>query len=142
MTESTEAIRNKINKAENWEELTAIMDSYEDKKFGDRLYELCENRDKKFKDVMADIAVSQSMLYDVLNNKKIPSKETVIKIAFGIGLSEAELNELLKLANHKELYAKNKEDAIIIFGLKNKKDIYDIDKMLETNGFKMKLVDR
>ena len=51
-----------------------------------------------------------------------------------MNLSVEELNELLKLANLKELYAKRKEDAIIIYGINNKMKIDEIDVLLVESG--------
>jgi hypothetical protein len=54
-----------------------------------------------------------------------------LRIAFALGLSLEELNELLKLAHLKELYAKNVEDAVIIFGMKEHLTPAEIDELLE-----------
>ena len=59
-----------------------------------------------------------------------------------MGISLEEMNELLKLAQHKELYAKNKEDAIIIFGLKNKLKIIEIEELLSDYGATLHLLEK
>ena len=60
-----------------------------------------------------------------------------------IGATIEEINELLKLAKQKELYAKSKEDAVIIFAIKNKKmkedkDLIELDRILASYKSKMK----
>ena len=127
MSESTKEILNKIESANTWEELGDILKGLEKVTFGDRLSQLCIKYQIKPSKLQLEVAISKTMFYDVMNGTRKPSKETVIKIALVMKITEEELNELLKLAGHKELYPKKKEDAIIIFGLKNKKDIVEID---------------
>lgn len=139
MTESTKEILNKIESANTWEELGDILKGLEKVTFGDRLSQLCIKYQIKPSKLQLEVAISKTMFYDVMNGTRKPSKETVIKIALVMKITEEELNELLKLAGHKELYPKKKEDAIIIFGLKNKKDIVEIDELLKEYGSKIRI---
>ncbi|MBQ3543951.1 MAG: hypothetical protein IJA34_03010 [Lachnospiraceae bacterium] len=139
MSESTKEILNKIESANTWEELGDILRGLEKITFGDRLSQLCIKYQIKPSKLQLEVAVSKTMFYDVMNGTRKPSKETVIKIALVMKITEEELNELLKLAGHKELYPKKKEDAIIIFGLKNKKDIVEIDELLKEYGSKIRI---
>lgn len=139
MSESTKEILNKIESANTWEELGDILRGLEKITFGDRLSQLCVKYQIKPSKLQLEVAVSKTMFYDVMNGTRKPSKETVIKIALVMKITEEELNELLKLAGHKELYPKKKEDAIIIFGLKNKKDIVEIDELLKEYGSKIRI---
>ena len=139
MSESTKEILNKIESANTWEELGDILRGLEKITFGDRLSQLCVKYQIKPSKLQLEVAVSKTMFYDVMNGTRKPSKETVIKIALVMKITEEELNELLKLAGHKELYSKKKEDAIIIFGLKNKKDIVEIDELLKEYGSKIRI---
>lgn len=110
--------------------------------FGDRLLELCAKYGMKPGELQKSVDISKSLFYAVLSGERNPSKETVIKIALTLGASLEETNELLKLAKHKELYPKLKEDAIIIFGIRNKKDIYEIDELLEKNRADIRLTNK
>lgn len=139
MSESTKEILNKIESANTWEELGDILKGLEKVTFGDRLSQLCIKYQIKPSKLQLEVAISKTMFYDVMNGTRKPSKETVIKIALVMKITEEELNELLKLAGHKELYPKKKEDAIIIFGLKNKKDIVEIDELLKEYGSKIRI---
>ena len=142
MAESTKEILNKIESAKSWEELGDILKELEKITFGDRLSQLCVKYQIKPSKLQLDVAVSKTMFYDVMNGTRKPSRETVIKIALVMQTTEDELNELLKLAGHKELYPKKKEDAIIIFGLKNKKEIVEIDELLKEYGSKMRIIEQ
>lgn len=141
MAESTNEILNQIESAKSWEELGNILEGLEQITFGSRVSDLCVKYQTKPSKLQLGVSISKTMFYDVMNGTRTPSKETVIKIAFALRATETELNELLKLAGHKELYPKKKEDAIIIFGLKNNKGVDEIDALLKEYGSKIQLLE-
>lgn len=139
---STKEINNQIENAKSWEELAeSVLPGLEKEKFGDRLFQLCEKYDKKPAELQLECSISKSMFYAILNNSRDPSKHSVIKLALTLKITKEEINELLKLSNHKELYPKKQEDAIILFGLKNGKDIYEIDELLRQYGSNLHLTE-
>ena len=146
MGKSTSEIENEIEKAVSWDDLKNVIkeNQKERQTFGGRLEELCKTYGIAIQKLQIDLevkfAVSRASFYAAKNGSRNPKKETVIKIAFAMGITAEELNELLKLAKHKELYAKNKEDAVILFGIKNKKRIEEIDQVLRSVGSKMQLI--
>ena len=77
----------------------------------------------------------------MLNGTRNPKKGNIIKIAVAMKLTLEEANELLKLAGQKELYAKNKEDAIVMFGLKNDLQITQIEELLTDAGCRLHLIE-
>lgn len=143
MRKSTEEIENEMKRAKTWDDLKEIMkkNGIGRETFGDRLLELCTKYEVRPADLERKVAISKSQFYAVMNGTRNPSKENVIKIALGLGVTIEEINALLKLAKHKELYPKNKEDAIIKFGIEHKKDIYEINEMLKEYGSKINLID-
>lgn len=141
MAETTVEILNKIESASSWEELGDILEGLEKVTFGDRLSELCVKYQIKPSQLQVNVPIAKSMFYDVINGKKNPGKETVIKIGMTLKINLEEMNEMLKLAGHKELYPKKKEDAIIIFGIKNDKNINEIEALLKECGSTIRLTD-
>ncbi|MCL1882140.1 MAG: helix-turn-helix domain-containing protein [Defluviitaleaceae bacterium] len=65
--------------------------------------------------------LNQSYVYDILNAKKTPSRDTVVKLSFALGLTLTETSRLLKLAGYSELYPRIEREAIIIFCIENQK---------------------
>ena len=143
MAKTTEEIANEMDAANSIEEIMEILEKYNigRQTFGDRLLELCAQYGVKTSELQKNVAVSKSQFYAAVNGTREPSKETVLKIAITLGVTQEEINELLKLAKHKELYAKNNEDAIILFGLNKKMDIYEIDNLLKQYDSKIRLLD-
>lgn len=140
---STEQMNMELDRISTWEEFDVVMKENQIGRltFGDRLCELCEKYNVELSKLQIRTPISKSLFYASVNGTRTPSKKNVIKIALSLGVELEELNELLKLAKHKELYPKNEEDAIIIFGLKKNIDIYEIDKMLEKHDSKLRLTD-
>lgn len=140
---STEEIANEMDSAATFEELQNIVEQYAigRERFGDRLLELCAIYRTTPAMLQRRVAMSKSLFYAVINGTRKPSKETVIKIALSLGVSIEEADELLKISGHKELYVKNRDDAIILFGIRNKKSIYEINELLRSYHSEMKLLD-
>lgn len=136
--DTTEMIENKIKKAKNWDDMKEIIDALPKTTFTVRIDELREKHNKRIGELQTETGISKSMIYAIFNGTRNPSKKQIIQIAFCMKLSVEELNELLKLAHLKELYAKNKEDAIIIFGIKRGLNLLEIDELLKDNNCKLR----
>lgn len=134
MTLSTKEFENKIDSMQSIDELREMLTELPKTTFSDRIYEMCEERQLNFSQVQRECGITKSYFYDFANGTRVPKKHHVIKIGMAMHLSLEELNELLKLAQHKELYAKRKEDAIIIFGIKNNLTAMQIDELLIDAG--------
>lgn len=134
MALSTKEFENKIDKMHSIDELREMLCELPKITFSDRIYELCEERQLNFSQVQRECGITKSYFYDFANGTRTPKKHHVIKIGMAMHLTVEEMNELLKLAQHKELYAKRQEDAIIIFGIKNNLTAMQIDELLVESG--------
>ena len=61
--------------------------------------------------------ISDSYAFQIFQGSKSPSRDKLLSLAIGMQINLKECQRLLKLAGVNELYAKNRRDAIIIFGL-------------------------
>ena len=112
------------------------------KTYSDWLKNIMETKNISAPDLYNAAAISRGYFHDVKNGHKNPSKETVIKIGLALQLTLDELNRCLKLAGWKELYSKNRNDAIIIDGIKRRKSVHEIDQNLKDLGGEMILTVR
>ena len=112
--------------------------------FYSRLDELCEKYNKKYAEIQIKTNITKSLFYEIISpaKKRTPKKYQIILIGLAMGATVEEVNELLKLAKLKELYAKNKADAIIIFGIENKMSDTEIEELLIQSGADFSLFDR
>lgn len=139
MALSTDKYENKIKKAKTWDEMQKVLKELPKDTLRQRIEELCEKYNKSFSFICGCADIPESTFYATINTTRTPKKELIIKIAFALGLTMKELNELLKLAKLKELYAKDNEDAIIIYGMEKGLDVEEIDMLLKSQNSKMRL---
>lgn len=146
MCKDTKAFEKELGQIKNTEEFIEFLKRNEDKmkkeSFGDCVLRLCEKYEMTASSLQPQIAISKSQFYSILNGTRHPSKESVIKIAFGLQATRKELNELLRIVGYHALEPQNKEDAIIIFGLEQKKEVGKVDELLREYKSKIRLSDK
>ena len=142
MKPTTKEFENKIDKAQSIDELRNVLKDLPKATFSTRLYELSEQYQMTLSEIQIKSGITKSHFYYFANGTRLPKKHHVIKIGVSMNLTVEEINELLKLVNLKELYAKRKDDAIIIYGIKNKLKLEDIDELLMESGSTFTLLDK
>lgn len=106
-----------------------------DELIGDSLPEFLDKLLKKYnlkkQDVIKNSQINQIYAYQIFSGKKTkPDRNKVLQIAFGMRLNLSDTQRLLRVANVKELYTRNKRDSIIIFSINKGFDINKCDDML------------
>lgn len=146
MSKNTTELVNELEQAKTTKEFEDFLKRNDTEmhreSFGDRVVKLCAKYEITPSALQPQIALSKSQFYSLLNGTRNPSKESVIKIAFGLKVTLDEINELLKAAGYHALDPKEKEDAIIIFGIDNKKEVGKIEELLREYNSKIKLLDK
>ena len=74
--------------------------------------------------------LSDSYAFQIFQGYKNPSRDKLLSLAIGMHISFEECQRLLKLAGVNELYAKNRRDAIIIFGLERSLTVPQLNEIL------------
>lgn len=81
-------------------------------------------------DVVRGSQLDRGYVYQIFSGEKTPSRDKLIALAFGLSLSDAEAQKMLKLSGNRELYARDERDACILFALQKKKNIFEINELL------------
>lgn len=68
--------------------------------------------------------------YQIFAGKRMPSRDKLICLAVGMGLTFEETQGLLKITGFAPLYPKRARDSIIIFGLQKKMSVPQINSLL------------
>ena len=77
---------------------------------------------------------SEVYLYQIFSGGRMPSRDRVICLCFGLSATLEETQNLLKHSGLAQLYAKDRRDAIIIYGLSHGMELVDInDKLFSEN---------
>lgn len=78
--------------------------------------------------------MSEVYLHQVFAGRRNPSRSRLLCLCFGLDATVEETQLLLKHCGHAQLYPKNRRDAIILYGLANNMDLFDInDKLFREN---------
>ena len=102
--------------------------------FGDYLLSLCEARGLKPDQVANRAGIERSFGYRLFSGTRNPSRDTVLQLAFGFGLSVEEAQQLLKVAHVSALHPKVKRDAVIAYCLNDGRGFMDAQTALYECG--------
>lgn len=80
------------------------------------------------------VSGSTEYVYKVFNGTRKPSRNILIAISFGAGLSFEETQLLLRISKQAILDSRDKRDSIIIYGLVNRLSIFEVDDLLDRNN--------
>lgn len=132
---STDEMWNEIKSADDYESFVANNSGT----FTSADISACLNNLLAEKNILLKEAVKQSGLdrayaYHIFSGKKIPSRDKLIAIAFGMNLSLDETQTLLKRTRNRPLYPKDERDSVIIYALLNGQQLDIInEKLYELN---------
>lgn len=94
------------------------------------LNQLISDKGLKKSQVIKDAELNEIYGYQIFSGKRLPSRDKLIALAFGMVLSLEETQQLLKYAGFSPLYPKNKRDSIIIWGISHHFNICRINEDL------------
>ena len=72
--------------------------------------------------------------HQLFNGTRRPSRDKVIQLALGLGLSVEETQQLLRAAGKSQLYPRLKRDAVILYGIQKKLSILAVQESLTKYG--------
>lgn len=78
----------------------------------------------------AVILLQEVYLYQILSGMRMPSRDRTICLCFSLSATLEETQELLKCSGFAQLYAKNRRDAIILYGLIHKMELFALNDRL------------
>mgnify|MGYP001041219213 FL=1 len=77
---------------------------------------------------------SYCYFYDVINGRKIPGRDKIIRLILTMHLSVDECQEALRISGRSALYPRIRRDAIILFAISNGLSIYQLSELLADAG--------
>ncbi|NLC65741.1 MAG: hypothetical protein GX752_02215 [Clostridium sp.] len=86
-------------------------------------------------DVINNANIYRTYGYEILNGKKLPSRNKLLQICIGNKFTLLETNKSLTLAKLGVLYAKDPRDSIIIYTISNKISLIDTNIILDDHEF-------
>jgi len=95
------------------------------------LSELCEKNNLVPEHIIKTAQIDRTYGHQIFNGTRKPSRDKVIQLAFGFGMTVNETQAMLRIAGKNPLYPKIKRDAAILFCLSKGMDVIETQNMLE-----------
>ena len=98
------------------------------------LKQACEKRDMLPAQVIERSQIERTYGHQLFNGTRRPSRDKVIQLALGLGLSVDETQRRLRAAGKSQLYPRLKRDAVILYALQKKLPILTVQDNLTKYG--------
>ena len=98
------------------------------------LDKLCKERNMVREHVILRAGIDRGFGHQLFRGSRKPSRDNVLRLAFGFGLDVEETQALLRAARRTLLYPRYKRDAAIIYGLSHHNTIMEIQSSLSDMG--------
>lgn len=132
---STDELRHEIKSATDVEDyLTKNREYLLKESLSEHLHMLLSQKNLRRADVIRGSLLGRAYVYRIFAGDKIPSRDKLIALAFGLQLTEEETQKMLKLSGSRELYARDERDALILFALQRQMPIMDANGLLLDHG--------
>lgn len=132
---STDKLRHEIKTVTNIEDyLTRNNDYLLKDTLSEHLSMLLNQKNLKRADVIRGSQLGRAYVYRIFAGNKVPSRDKLIALAFGLQLTEEETQKMLKLSGNRELYAKDVRDALLLFALQRNMTIIEANEILFDHG--------
>ena len=138
MIKNTDEMQQEIQSTDNiYDVLDNNHESFRFEELSDYLKELLERKNIKPADAIRKSGLDRSYGHQIISGKKVPSRDKLIALSFGMGLELDEVNDLLKVSRNRTLYARDQRDAVIIYAFTNKLSIIETNQLLFEKGIEI-----
>ncbi|MCM1180911.1 MAG: helix-turn-helix domain-containing protein [Clostridium sp.] len=105
-------------------------DSFQDMNISSYLNELLSRYGLQAKDIIIKLNMERSYTYQILNGRRQPTRNFLIRIAFLCQLSIEETQKLLSAGGRPILYPRNRFDAAVLYCLQHQLQEEDLNELL------------
>ena len=134
MVKDTETLLNEIRNASNVDEFMAENSAYlSDISFPEYLHMQLAQKGLTVAEVQRRGDMT-NYVYELFSGRKAPSRNSALQLCFGFSLTIEESQKLLRMAKTGAMYAKDRRDSVLLFGLKEGLDGAAINDLLDENG--------
>lgn len=95
---------------------------------------LIESKNYSKSNIINKADFSYCYFYDVINGRKIPSKDKIVRLALAMKMTLDECQQALKISEKSALYPKIRRDSIIIYALEQQLTIMQCNQLLSEHG--------
>lgn len=95
---------------------------------------ICRETHQIPEQVIKQANIERTYGHQLFNGTRKPSRDKVIQLAFGFCFNFDDTQKLLQIAQKSLLYPKIKRDAAIIYCINNRKDVFEVQSILQSLG--------
>ena len=131
----TDDIRKELTETPDLKEyLSENQDLFASESVQDLLNELYRKTDISKAELARRSGVSSVYLHQLFAGKRHPSRDRLICLAIGLGVTLDETQQLLRRSGFAELYARDKRDAVILYGITHQQTLPEVNDALFDQG--------
>lgn len=128
---STKELNRELSAAPDWNRfLENNREQFQETGFLDYLLKLFQDAGVSKVTLAKRAETSEIYLYQIFSGARMPSRDRVLCLCFGLSATLAQTQELLRIGGMAQLYPKNKRDAIIIYGLTHGQTLLQVNELL------------
>jgi len=127
---STDDLMNLLKNEASYENVIEAAPEFLDLSLSEHLAQIIAEKELKKAEVIAGSSIERTYAYQILRGEKLPSRDKLLALSFGMKLTLEEVQTLLKANGYAQLYAKNKRDSAIIFALNKGQGIIALNENL------------
>lgn len=102
--------------------------------FADYIKQLTAEKGENAETILRRSNIESSFGHRLFNGTRNPSRDTVLQLAFGLGLTTDETQQFLKIARATALHPKVRRDAIISYCLYHRMTLIETQELLHDAG--------
>jgi len=110
--------------------LSENQEVFNNKGFAELLQELFTKKGISKAALAKNAGMSEVYLYQIFSGSRNPSRNRILCLCFGLAATLDETQDMLKSSGQAQLYAKDRRDAIIIYGLSRAMTLPEINDKL------------
>lgn len=127
---TTSRLLTRIRRSGSFREAIDWHSAHPEPAFHQELYEAMRKKEVDPKELIRQTRIDRSYFYHILSGKKLPRRNMTLRICAALRMSLKETNHMLQLSGASALYARNRRDAIVIYGIDRKLGLVEINNML------------
>lgn len=136
MNKNTQDMLKELMECESFQEFhIENSEQMRDITLSEYLSALLEKKNLKKSEVIKNAQISEVYGYQIFSGIRKPERNKLLCLAFGMGLSFNETQELLKLSGYPLLYVKKEFDSIVAYGICKGLSIIEVNNLLFEYSF-------
>jgi transcriptional regulator with XRE-family HTH domain len=130
MKKTTDELMNILKKKNSYKEYKETEAEYISYTLHEYLNYLILEKNLQKSDIIKRSGLDRTYSYQILSGVRLPSRDKLLALAFGMELNLEEVQTLLKTSHLSPLYVKNHRDSIIIFCLNKNVPLLETNELL------------